>query len=322
MVLGSSRAIVKLRSLRIGYEIEDEILWVVDSIDLDIPYNTIYCLVGESGCGKTTIGSAIAGLLPPYAVLEGYLEIDGKKVVDGIHTNYEGIRGKVVTRIPQDPATSLNPFLTIGEQLEDVLRIHFGIKGSKARERAIKLLNLVKLPIDVLDRYPHELSGGMKQRAAIALALAPQPKIIVADEPTSNLDAYLKGLIASLLRSLRNVLKLTIVLITHDIAIASTICDYIAVVYAGKVVEHGPKDLVVKNPLHPYTKLLLKVVPSLGSKERLTPIPGTPPEPGKYPSGCRFRLRCPWYLNECITEPILTEVEPNHFVACWRYAMK
>ena len=321
MVLGSSKTIVKLRSLRIGYEIEDEILWVVDSIDLDVPYNTIYCLVGESGCGKTTIGNAIAGLLPPYAVLEGYLEIDGKKVVDGIHINYEGIRGKVVTRIPQDPATSLNPFLTIGEQLEDVLRIHFGIKGSKARERAIKLLNLVKLPIDVLDRYPHELSGGMKQRVVIAMALIMNPKLVILDEPTSALDVVTQANIMNLLKRLKRQHNLSYIFITHDLALASELADRVAVMYAGKLVEIGTAEQIYLSPKHPYTQKLIGAVPTLRETKKLEFIPGEVPSLINPPPGCRFHPRCPYVSEECMQkEPPMVEVEGGHFVRCWLYA--
>ncbi len=316
MVLEAS---IKSIDLSIGYEYDYEVLWVVNSINIFVWRNTTYCIIGESGCGKSTLGNAIAGLLPTYAYTNGYLEVEERVVVRGDETNYNGVRGRIVTRIPQDPSSALNPYVTIGEQLVKVIKHHYGAGGNplgKARE----LLKLVKLPLEVIDYYPHELSGGMKQRAAIALALAPTPKVIVADEPTSSLDAYLRGVVAGLLKRVQRELNLTLVFITHDIALASTICDYIAVMYAGTIVEEGAACKVLRNPLHPYTQLLLKAIPKLGSREILSTIPGSPPSPTSYPEGCRFRPRCPVGFNECYKAPKLIEFEPQHKVSCWRYA--
>lgn len=316
MVLEAS---IKSTDLSIGYEYDYGILWVVNSVNIVVWRNTTYCIIGESGCGKSTLGNALAGLLPTYAYTNGYLEIEGRTVVRGDETNYNGVRGRIVTRIPQDPSSALNPYATIGEQLVKVIEHHYGVREN-ALEKARELLKLVKLPLEVIDYYPHELSGGMKQRAAIALALAPMPKVIVADEPTSNLDAYLRGVVASLLKRVQRELNLTLVFITHDIALTSVICDYIAVMYAGTIVEEGVSSKVLHNPLHPYTQLLFKAIPKLGYRETLSTIPGSPPSPASYPEGCRFRPRCPVGFSECYKAPKLIEVKPQHKVSCWRYA--
>jgi oligopeptide/dipeptide ABC transporter ATP-binding protein len=313
---------VRSHGLSIGYEVEEGLLWVVDGLSVEVGVGESYCLVGESGCGKSTIGNAIAGLLPPYAVTDGVLELMGVRAIEGRLRRFNGLRGRVVARIPQDPAASLNPFLTVGEQLVNVLRAHLGnLTEDEARRRVEYLLNLVKLPTEIAEAYPHQLSGGMKQRVAIALALAPSPKVVVADEPTSALDAYLKFSIARLLKTLRSALGLTLVFITHDISLARYVCDRVAVIYAGRVVEEARTGDIVEGALHPYTKLLLRAVPRRLSSERLADIPGAPPPPGRYPPGCRFRPRCPIASEECTKDPEADEVGEGHRVYCWRWRL-
>lgn len=305
--------------LFIGYEIDGGIAWVVENLDINIDSGIVYCLIGESGCGKSTIGNAIAGLLPPYAYTLGKLVVMGKETIDKNTRKFNGIRGKIVAKIPQDPAAALNPYTTIGEQLSTVIKNHYpNLSEKNIKNKAIELLSEVALDEDVYNMYPHQLSGGMKQRVAIALALAPEPRIIVADEPTSALDAYLKHIIASLLKKLQKEWELTMVFITHDISIARYVCDKVAVVYAGRIVEEGSTDQVLNNPVHPYVKLLLKAYPRKLEKEKLTDIPGMPPSPGKYPKGCKFYLRCPYVYERCrFEEPSLTALN-TQLVRCWR----
>jgi len=312
---------IQSKKLSIGYEVDETTtLWVVENLDLEVEHGITFCLIGESGCGKSTIGNAIAGLLQPYAKTSGKLLIFDRIVIDDNNRKFNSVRGKVVVKIPQDPASSLNPFTTIGEQLSIAIKHHYSNLSEKdVKNKALELLEEVRLEKDVYNFYPHQLSGGMKQRAAIALALVPEPKIVVADEPTSALDAYLRFTIASLLKKLQKEWELTLVFITHDISVAHYVCDRVAVVYAGRVVEVGRTEKILSVPKHPYTELLLESVPKRLSKKRLTDIPGMPPPPGKYPSGCKFHPRCPFVFDRCkYEEPLLIKLN-DRFVRCWKY---
>jgi len=311
---------VKADKLSVGYESDRGVLWAVDSVDLGIAKGEVFCVVGESGCGKTTLGNTIAGLLPPYARTRGRLEVEGVTVVDGDRRDYSRIRGRVVSRIPQDPASSLNPFQTVGEQLVRVLTEVRSLREGEAKSKALELLSSVKLPTSVYDMYPHQLSGGMKQRAAIALAISTNPSIIVADEPTSALDAYLRCTIAELIKSLSLKMSITVIFITHDIKLAGSICSRIAVMYAGKIVEEGPTERILKEPLHPYTEALLNAVPRRLAKTRLQDIPGSPPSPFKYPPGCRFAPRCPYAMDICMQDPPRIVLGDGGYAYCWRRA--
>ncbi|MEM1683024.1 MAG: ABC transporter ATP-binding protein [Ignisphaera sp.] len=311
---------VKSLKLYIGYELDEGIAWVVEDLNMSIESNTTYCLIGESGCGKSTIGNAIAGLLPPYAYTYGKLIVMDKNVIDEDVRRFNGIRGKIVVKIPQDPASALNPYMTIGDQLDIAVKNYFrNLSDREVKAKTLELLSEVMLDREVYDMYPHQLSGGMKQRAAIALALAPEPKIIVADEPTSSLDAYLKHAIASLLKKLQREWELTMIFITHEIPIAQYVCNRVAVIYAGRIVEEGFVSDVLQNPRHPYVELLLKAYPKRLNRERLTDIPGMPPPPGRYPQGCKFAPRCPYVFDRCrIEEPPLIALG-NCLIRCWRY---
>jgi len=311
---------VRAASLRIGYEEDHGVVWVVDKIDLSIKPGMIYCIAGESGCGKTTLGNVLSGVLPPHGVVDGILEVFGRNVVRGNYIDYNGLRGKIVSRIPQNPGLALSPYLSIGEQIADVLKVHHRIDDKRLlKEKSMELLKLVNLPSSILDYYPHELSGGMQQRAAIALAIASKPRLIVADEPTSSLDASLRSQILGLLVKLRRELGVTIVLITHDLYTARYVCDRVAIMYAGEIIEEASTEELYRNPLHPYTRLLLESIPVIGVDKELHGIEGSPPEPGSYPRGCRFHPRCPYRMGRC------SQVEPpmysngDRIVKCWLY---
>jgi len=314
---------IQAKNLKIGYmdeEEEEQITWATRGVDLSVEEGESFCIVGESGCGKSTLASAIAGVLPPHALTMGKLYIFNQLVINESERNYNGIRGKVVSLIPQNPGTSLNPFLTIGDHFYYILRDVKGLSKSDSIKIAQEYLSKVGLGKDVLEKYPHKLSGGMQQRVLIAIALASEVKIIVADEPTSSIDANLRAQILNLLSKLVKEFKVTLLLVTHDLASASKICDRIAVMYAGKVIETGLTSSIISKPRHPYTRMLLDSVPLLGSKKSLNPLPGEPPSLVEDFTWCSFRDRCPFRIEQCSVEPPLIPVEDEpHFVRCWRF---
>ncbi|ADV65265.1 ABC transporter ATP-binding protein [Desulfurococcus mucosus] len=311
---------VKAMNLWIGYMDEGEIVhWAVRGISFQVDEGEIYCLVGESGCGKSTTGNAIAGILPSHAVTRGELYIYGRKVIDDDRVDYRGVRGRLVSYIPQNPGTSLNPYETVENQFYYVLNSIYGYSREKALETARRYLSMVELdPERVLDHYPHELSGGMQQRVAIGIALATGARVVVADEPTSSLDAHLRLQLIKLIRRLRDEQGLSVILITHDLVSAGRICDVVGVMYAGKIIEEGKGSLLLTEPLHPYTQMLVDAVPILGLKKPLKSIPGEPPRAGGEIRECVFRDRCPQAFDKCVTHPPESYVMERK-ISCWRY---
>lgn len=311
---------VRASDLKIGYLDEEEnVLWVVKGVSFEVSEGEIFCLVGESGCGKSTTGNAVAGILPPHAVVGGKLQVLDRLVIEEGRMNYNGVRGRLVSYVPQNPGTGLNPYYTVGDQFYYVLNSLYGWDKRKASEVANNYLTLAGLdPERVLDYYPHELSGGMQQRAAIALALSTGARVVVADEPTSSIDANLRLQLIKLLTELRDSQKIALFLITHDIVSAGKICDTIAVMYAGRLVEVGRGSEVVTEPLHPYTSMLVDAAPILGFRKALRSIPGEPPKPGTEVRGCPFRPRCPQAFIKCVEPPLSVNAFGKR-VECWRY---
>jgi oligopeptide/dipeptide ABC transporter ATP-binding protein len=312
---------VEAKKLSVGYEESDELLWAVREVSFEVREGEAFCIVGESGSGKSTVASAIAGILPPHGVTDGELRVGGRVVVKGNERDYEGVRGRLVTYVPQSPGASLNPYLEIGDQFYYVLSSLYGLSRREAVEKARAYLRMAGLEPDaVLDRYPHELSGGMQQRAAIALALSTGARILVADEPTSSLDAHLRLQIVELLKRLRAEAGLTLIFITHDMLLAGALSERVAVMYAGRLVELGPTREVLRKPLHPYTSMLIESVPVLGVKRPLKAYTGEPPSPGEPSGGCPFYERCPFRLEVCASEnPPAKEVGESRRVACWLF---
>jgi oligopeptide/dipeptide ABC transporter ATP-binding protein len=274
-------------------------------------------LVGESGCGKTTTALAIMGLLPPSASVAGRVVIDGKDILAGGEAAMRPHRWVDVAIVFQGAMNALNPVRTIGEQIVESLELHGRAKGATARARATELLEAVGIPAGRASRFPHELSGGMRQRAAIAMALSCNPRVLIADEPTTALDVMVQAQILELLDALCRDFGLALVLVTHDLPVVAQLCDRCAVMYAGEIVERGPLDLLYHSPGHPYSRMLFAASPDLaGLDEPVLSIPGAPPRLDRPIDGCPFRPRCDSAFAACVERPRLQEVGANHAAAC------
>lgn len=298
---------------------------VVRGVSLTLDRGKVSALVGETGCGKTLTALSLIGLLPPVAKLAGgRISLQGQNVVVGSERAWRGVRGRRVAMIPQDPLAALNPVRTIGFQLCEPLTTILKLSKSAALEQAKSLLAQVGIddPDRTLQRYPHELSGGMRQRALIAMALACDPAVLLADEPTTAIDVTVQAQILDLIRELTNTRDLAVLLVTHDLAVASQVSDTINVMYAGAIVETGPTASVLHNPVHPYTKGLLACAPRIDV--RITPMPtlaGSVASAWTMTNGCRFSPRCGWAVADCsIRDPGLVPASTEHSAACWVFA--
>ncbi|WP_421990018.1 ABC transporter ATP-binding protein [Roseococcus sp.] len=289
-------------------------------ISLDVHPGEALGLVGESGCGKSVTWLAALGLLPKKARVTGRVTLRGEEMLGARPARLNHLRGGTVAMIFQDPASSLNPVSRIGKQIVEALALHQGLKGTAARAEAKRLLDQVGMPDAArrLDAYAHELSGGQNQRVMIAMALAGQPELLVADEPTTALDVTIQAQILELLQSLRRERNMALVLITHDLGVVAETCERVAVMYAGRIVEEAPVDRLFAAPLHPYAQGLLGALPPLNGERRpLTAIPGSVPEPWAMPPGCAFAPRCPKVCGRCNYElPALRTMEPAHRTSC------
>jgi peptide/nickel transport system ATP-binding protein len=297
---------------------------LVDRVNLSVEPGRTLCLVGESGCGKSLVSLAIMGLLatPPARVTSGRVGFDGRDLLALDTAAMADLRGDRIAMIFQEPMTSLNPAFTIGDQIAEGVIRHRGVGRAEARARALEMLRRVKMPAAEkrLGAYPHQLSGGMRQRAMIAMALANDPKLLIADEPTTALDVTIQAQILRLVRDLQDETGTAVILVTHDLGVVAEVADTVAVMYAGRIVETGPAEAVFEDPQHPYTLGLMGSIPSLGRREgRLASIPGTVPPPEVWPEGCRFASRCPFVLDACrARRPPLAELRPGHAAACIR----
>ncbi len=318
--------LLEVRNLKAYYLTSRGPVKAVDNVSFDLERGESLGLAGESGCGKSTLGFALINLLPPPGkIVDGSIKIDGIEVVGKPDEELRReVRWKKISMIFQGAMNALNPVLTIGDQLSEPLIYHQGVSKEEATERVKEHLELVGLDPDIYKRYPHELSGGMKQRAVIAMALLEHPDVIIADEPTTALDVIVQAQILNLLKSLKKKLNLSIIFISHDLAVISEIADRLAIMYAGEIVEIGPSENLYLNPRHPYTQKLLGAIPRLKKKvERLEFIPGAPPNLIHPPSGCRFHPRCPYRFEPCDKEePPFIEVEPGHYVRCHLFAKR
>ena len=315
---------LEIKDLTVSFSSEGRKVEVVSGVSLSIPQGRIVGVVGESGCGKTVTALSIMRLIPepPGKIERGEIVFDGANLLEYADRDMRSLRGNRISMIFQEPISSLNPVFTVGDQIGEALRTHLSITRSEEKKRVIELLKLVGIPAPErrVKNYPHELSGGMSQRVMIAMALACNPEVLIADEPTTALDVTIQAGILELIDDLRIKMGMAVLLITHDLGIIAEVADTVYVMYAGKVVEHAVTRELFKKPKHPYTVGLLNSVPDLReSKEKLEAIPGVVPSPGSFPPGCRFQDRCPLVIDRCRSEePPLEEHAPGHWSACFR----
>lgn len=318
-----TQPVLSVRDLRVEFVTRRGILKAIDGISFDIAKGEVLGVVGESGAGKSVTGSAVIGLIdPPGRIAGGEILLSGMRLDNLPPEEMRKIRGKRIGMIFQDPLTSLNPLYRVSEQLIETIRTHTNLSAGAARKRAIDLLAEVGIPAPDrrIDSYPHEFSGGMRQRVVIALALCAEPELIIADEPTTALDVSVQAQIISLLKRLGREHGTAIMLVTHDMGVIAETADRVAVMYAGRIAEIGPVRDVVQNPLHPYAKGLMGAIPSLESDtDRLVQIPGSMPRLSAIPLGCPFNPRCPFVFDRCRVERPEPVQHSQHRVACHLY---
>lgn len=317
------KKVLDIKDLVVHYETDSGTVRAVNGINLSLEQKHSVGLVGETGAGKTTTALAILNLVPdpPGVIKNGSIEIDGRNILELPEAELQKIRGKGVSMIFQDPMTALNPVFTVGEQIAESIRLHENIGKKEAMERAIEMLEIVGIAAGRAGDYPHQLSGGMKQRVVIAIALACHAKLLIADEPTTALDVTIQAQVLELIRSYREKYDTAMILITHDLGIVAETCDEVAVMYAGNIVEYGTLEDVFNRTKHPYTEGLFNSLPNIiERRSKLTPIPGMVPDPTKLPEGCVFADRCSYAAEQCrCTKQEDQWISDTHMVRCSRY---
>ena len=315
--------ILDVKNLSVGFSSFGESVSIVRDVSFHINEAETVGIVGESGCGKSMTAMAIMQLIKrPPGVITGEIDLDGKNLLSLSEKEMRDVRGNEISMIFQEPMTSLNPVLTVGKQLMEVFMTHQGMDRKQAWDASVEALRLVKIamPEERMKSYPHEMSGGMRQRVMIAMALSCRPKLLIADEPTTALDVTIQAQILKLMRELADEVKTSVMLITHDLGVVSEVCSRAVIFYCGQIVEEAKVEDLFKKPLHPYTEGLLKSLPKRGTNERLHVIPGSVPSPGHLPQGCVFNPRCPYATDKCRTEdPSYMQMGSGHCVKCWRY---
>ncbi|TVR59753.1 MAG: ABC transporter ATP-binding protein [Spirochaetaceae bacterium] len=318
-----SQPLLEIRDLNVEYRTEDGVVKAVERLNLTLNKGETLGLVGETGAGKTTTALSIMRLVPdpPGKVVGGEVVFDGTNLLKVPNEAIKQIRGNKISMIFQDPMTSLNPVLTVGFQIEEAVMLHQRLSRSDARKRAAEMLQLVGIQPERVDDYPHEFSGGMRQRVGIAMALSCNPELLIADEPTTALDVTIQAQVLDLMKNLRDEFHTSMILITHDLGVVAEVCDKVAIMYAGTIVEYTDVKTLFTEPKHPYTIGLFDSIPTLDEDiERLRPIKGTMPDPTDLPSGCKFHPRCPKAQAICATRaPAFTDVSDGHMVNCLIY---
>ncbi|MFD0692761.1 ABC transporter ATP-binding protein [Paenibacillus sp. GCM10027628] len=324
-MMSTNNNLLEVKDLKVSFRTYAGEVQAVRGVNFSLKKGEVLAIVGESGCGKSVTAQTLMRLIPtpPSYIKSGSILFDGKTDITKLsNKQMEKIRGSEMGMIFQDPMTSLNPTMKIGEQITEGLIKHEGLSKKEATERAIEILKLVGInsPEGRIHQYPHELSGGMRQRVMIAIALACSPKLLIADEPTTALDVTIQAQIIDLMKTISEKTESSIILITHDLGVVADMAQRVVVMYAGKIVEQGTVDEIFYKPDHPYTWGLLRSVPRLDTNgdEELIPIPGTPPDLFAPPKGCAFAARCPYAMNHCLEEdPEHTKLSETHSAACW-----
>ncbi|RKD21624.1 ABC transporter ATP-binding protein [Caminicella sporogenes] len=318
-----AKELLNINNLTIHYITDDGTVKAVNGIDIKLNEGETLGLVGETGAGKTTTALGIMRLVPnpPGKIINGSIEFEGRNLLDISEEEMRMIRGNKISMIFQDPMTSLNPVMTVGEQIAEVIEIHQNVSKQEAMKKAEEMLELVGIPATRVNDYPHQFSGGMKQRVIIAIALACNPKLLIADEPTTALDVTIQAQVLDLMNNLKEEFKTAMILITHDLGVVAEVCDKVAIMYAGEIVETASLEQLFENPRHPYTVGLFGSIPNLEEEvDRLKPIKGLMPDPTNLPKGCKFHPRCPYAKDICSKqEPKITEIENGHKVKCLIY---
>lgn len=319
-----SEILLSVKNLKTHFFTEEGTVKAVDGIDFDLRRGEILGIVGESGSGKSVANLSFMRLIPqpPGKIVDGEIGFEGRNLLEFSENEMRAIRGNKISMIFQDPMTSLNPFLKISTQLVEVLREHKGMNKTESLKKAIDILDAVGIPDPAarVHDYPHQFSGGMRQRVMIAMGLLCQPKLLIADEPTTALDVTIQAQILDLLKKLQQEFHMAIILITHDLGVAAQLCDNIAVMYAGRIIEMGSAEDIFENPKHPYTLGLLKSIPRLDEKvtRRLETIPGNPPDLARLPVGCPYYPRCGFAIDRCLREyPQKEMIGASHYSQCW-----
>lgn len=315
--------LLDIKNLSVEYNTENGAVNAVRNLDLQLDYGETLGFVGETGAGKTTTALAIMRLIssPPGKIISGEIYFEGENLLKKSEKDMRNIRGSKIAMIFQDPMTSLNPVITIGEQIAEMIELHENVNKKEALKKAEKMLDIVGIRKERINDYPHQFSGGMKQRVVIAIALACNPSLLIADEPTTALDVTIQAQVLELMKDLKEKYKTSMIMITHDLGIVAEICDKVAIMYAGNVVEYSDKRSLYLNPLHPYTKGLFNSIPDLNvDQEELETIDGLTPDPTNLPSGCSFHPRCRKAMKKCSREvPQKYQVDSGHFVRCFLY---
>ena len=317
-----TEALLQIKDLEVRYATRAGLVKAVDRVDLEVQRGETLGLVGESGCGKSTLGFSILRLIrEPGEIVGGQILFDGEDLLQKTEQEMIGIRGKNIAMIFQDPMTCLNPLQRIDDHFIETVNIHERASSKEARQRAADLVDKLGIIASRLTDYPHQLSGGMRQRIMIGLALVLNSDLIIADEPTTSLDVIVEAQILELMKGLKRDFNLTLILITHNMGIVAELADRIAVMYAGKLVEVAQAVALYDKPLHPYTQGLLKSIPNISLEEqKLETMPGSPPDLIEPPTGCNFHPRCPYAMEKCSSiEPPMKEIENGHRAACWLY---
>jgi peptide/nickel transport system ATP-binding protein len=311
---------LEIRDLVVEYHTDAAIIHAVNGVSLTVKQGESLGLVGETGAGKTTIARSILRILqtPPAKLMKGEIFFEGEDLIKMSEAEMRKIRGNKISMIFQDPMTALNPIEKVGWQIAEAIKLHNKISHAEAERRACDMLEMVGIPMERYNEYPHQFSGGMKQRVVIAIALACNPTLLLADEPTTALDVTIQAQVLEMMRDLKKKLNTSVIMITHDLGIVAKFCQSVAVVYAGEIVEYGTAEHIFDYPSHPYTLGLFGSLPKIDSKEtRLKPIKGLMPDPTKLPAGCRFADRCPDATADCTkASPATIEVSPGHLSKC------